>query len=288
VTSAQCPQCSAVVEVPPERLATECPYCRANLVAAASQEQIPDLAAPFRLTREQASFRLRQHLSGHAWAPESVRRAGMPDAIAGLLLPFWVHSGVARSTWRAPIGLHYWVTVRSGGKTRRERRTEWFETEGSHVAEFAGELVSASKGLSEVEANALEPFDLGALRPFEPALVAGWIAELPTVDREDAALTAAEELQALEAARIRRFLPGDEVGQVDNSTHLDGVDVRLALLPAWMATLSHEGRALRFLVNGQTGEVVGKVPVSKTKVALCILAVLALPVGFFLARAIFS
>ena len=277
-----CPQCSALVEMPPERLATTCPYCRSPLVAATAEGARPDLVAPFRLTREQAGFRLQQHLRAQHWSPNSIRRQAAPGKLEGVLLPFWVHDGIARSQWRARLGLYYWRTVRRGNKTVRERETEWFECEGSHVAEFKDQLVSASKGLPEKDANALEPFDVGQAQPFEAAMVAGWIAELPTIGREDAAGTAAEELREVERRAIARFVTADQVGSISNETTLDGVSVKLALLPAWLATYSHAGKTLRLVVNGQTGEVVGKVPVSPAKVAAVVIAGLVLVAAFIL------
>src|SRR5436190_5523495 len=145
--TATCPQCSALVEMPPERLATSCPYCRSPLIASdADPAGRPDLAAPFNVTREQAAGRLMQHLRARIMSPELIRRDIKPDKIEGVLLPFWVHGGVARSAWQAKVGVHYWRTVIRNGKAQRERETEWFDAAGTHVAQFEGQLVSASKG----------------------------------------------------------------------------------------------------------------------------------------------
>lgn len=284
--TATCPQCSALIEMPPERLATTCPYCRTPLVVSEASElgdlARPDLVAPFVVTREQAGNRLAQHLRARVWAPEIVRRDSVPDKIEGLLLPFWVHAGVARSQWHARVGLYYYRTVRRNGKTTRERETEWFESDGTHVAQFEGHLVSASKGLSEAEANLLEPFDIGQARAYQPSIVAGWIAEFPTVTREQAEPVARVELHGAQQAAIARFIAADTVSGVTNNTILEDVTVRLALLPAWIATHRSRGIVLRLLVNGQTGEVVGKIPVSRVKVGLAVGLGLGIPAAIFL------
>lgn len=281
--AATCPQCSALVEMPPDRLSTSCPYCRTPLVAAQVESLArPDLVAPFVVTRAQASGRLAQHLKARFWAPERIRREIVPEKVEGLLLPFWVHAGVARSAWTARVGVHYWRTVRSGGKTRQQRETEWFSVSGTHVAQFEGQLVSASKGLPEAEANELEPFDLSLARPHESALVAGWIAELPTIPREQAEPVARQELRAAQQQAIQRFIPADVVSEVNSNTELDDVSVRLALLPAWIATYRMPGAVLRLLVNGQTGEVIGKVPVSRVKVAVAISLAVGIPLLAYL------
>lgn len=279
--SRSCPQCGAVVDLPEERLSGTCAFCRSPLVLADASRQDPDLVAPFVLDRTQAAARLKRFLQGKRWAPDEIRSLA-PEKVEGVLTPFWIHDAIARSAYTADVGAHYYVTVGHGKNRRRERRTEWFPVQGTHVSERAGHLVSASRGLPEREANELEPFDLGALGPYEPARVAGWISERATVSREQALATAVVELENAETASIERFLPGDEARGVVNRTTLSDVRVRLALLPIWVATFRHGSATLRLLVNGQTGEVVGDVPVSRGKilravlVPLGILALLAL------------
>ena len=43
------------------------------------------------------------------------------------------------------------------------------------------------------------------------------------------------------------------------------------LLPVWMSSFTFNGKVFQFVVNGQTGKVGGKSPVSPWKVALAIL-----------------
>ena len=51
------------------------------------------------------------------------------------------------------------------------------------------------------------------------------------------------------------------------------------LVPLWIASYRWKGKTFRFMVNGQTGKVVGTAPVSAIKVGIAILLVVALVVG---------
>ena len=64
----------------------------------------------------------------------------------------------------------------------------------------------------------------------------------------------------------------------------DGVE--LALLPVWIATYRHGGDVFRLLVNGQTGETIGKVPNSLVKIGCLVLVGLAFVGAIALAAAI--
>lgn len=277
----QCPSCGASVTLPPEVVADRCVFCESPLVAGSEGgSEHADAVAPFLLDREGAASKLHGFLQGQWLAPKDVRAADRPADLHGVLVPFWVHDADARSRWSANVGIYwyrtetYWVTVTRDGKTTREMRTrqvqetEWFPTSGTHAATYSDQLVSGSKGLPEAEANALEPFDLGNALPYDARLLAGWVAERPTLDRRHAEEVARQELAQRENRAIAAFLPGDTHRKVQNQTDIDVSDVRLVLLPVWIATYRWRDTVHRLLVNGQTGEVVGTVPKAWAKVIL--------------------
>lgn len=251
----QCPSCGAAVDLPPGRLTDACAFCESALVALSGDGEPVDRVVPFVLTRERAAGRLRQHLKGRWLAPGAAARAADPSALQAVYVPFWSYDGVARSGWSANLG------VRPGG--RGEPR--WTPLAGKHVLAVGRHLVSGSRGLPEREANALEPFDLGRARPWTAAAVAGQLAERPNVSHAEARDTLAKEAAEAAHKAIRRFLSADEVRDLRNDTALTLSAVELVLVPVWIATW---GKGRRFLVNGQTGEVVGAVPVSPTRIAV--------------------
>lgn len=284
-----CPHCGAHVSLPPGQLSQTCAFCDSPLVAWDGKQEPVDLVAPFVLDRRQASERLRTHLRASFWAPGKIRRLD-PDDLRGVLVPFYCYDATAHSRYEGRVGIYWYrtetyTTVVNGKvqtRTRTVRETDWHPISGTHVASYDDHLVSGSTGLPEDEANELEPFDLGQARPFDPALVAGWPAELPDIGHAQAAATANQELAELENRAIRDFLPGDENAGVTNQTEMEVSDVRLVLLPVWMAAYQHKGKALRLLVNGQTGEVVGQVPKSWFKIAGFVLLLLGLLFGAIL------
>lgn len=275
-----------------------CAFCDSALVDDEAQQAAPvDRVVPFTVPRERAAALLRGFLAGQWFAPESVRRAADPSALDDVLVPFWVYDAVARTTFSARVGIHWYrtetYTVTVNGKTetrtRQVQETEWFPLEGSHVRQWFDHLVSASRGLPEAEANALEPFDLGASLPYAPALVSGVAAEQPTIERDEAARVARQELADLEHKVIAStHLPGDRSSDLRTQTASELEPPRLVLLPVWIAAVQGPTGPLRLLVNGQTGEVVGRVPRSWWKIggvaAAVLLVVLSVVLCFGVAR----
>jgi hypothetical protein len=281
-----CPSCGAVITQPPQRISHGCSYCGSALVEADRGAVAVDRVGPFRISAAAAEERLRQHLAARWWAPERLRRAareGKVDArlVEGVLVPFYAYDATCRSRYETRVGLHWYetktVTGKDGERKREvERHTEWFPLKGSAVHQLRDHLVSASVGLSGLEVMALSPFDLGRTRPFDPRLLAGWPAELPSRSRGDTDRDAAEQIRAREIRRIgQEHLPGDAHRDTRVSCQVELGEAELVLLPVWVAALRHANRLHRMVVNGQTGRCHGHAPVSPFKVALAVaLAVL--------------
>ena len=80
-------------------------------------------------------------------------------------------------------------------------------------------------------------------------------------------------------------MPGDTHRNLRVWTQHADVTWKHLLLPLWIAAYRYEDRLYTFLVNGQTGKVVGKRPVSKLRVALAVaLGVLLAGVIYYFAR----
>jgi hypothetical protein len=280
-TVQHCTGCGARVVFEGPALSGVCSYCDSPMVDEPRALPSFDAVVPFRVPQRGAIERLRTYLDNRRWAPASLRAVPVhARGLRGVLVPFWVYEGVVRSEYRAKIGLHWYrtekYTDREGKKQTREvRETEWFPLRGSAARQVEDHVVSASVGLPEPEAVALAPFDLGWSSSYDPRLLSGFEAELPTIAASEAERTAVDELREAEAARIlHELLPGD-VNRVDAiDSRIEVASRRLVLLPVWVATYRQGDVVLRLLVNGQTGKVVGRVPVSKAKVAALVLALL--------------
>lgn len=242
----------------------------------------------FRVPRKGASQAIARHLATRWFAPEALRTGAQEQSLHSAFLPLYAWTARARSRFDSTVGIDwtrtetYTTTVngKTVTRTRTVRETEWFPLSGEHGIAWDDHLVSASRGLAEWEATALEPFDLGAARPWDPSLVAGHVAEHATIPHPEAQVTAEAQVRALAADDVRGdFQPGDRSRgvQVHTDVSLDGP--RLVLAPVWIAVLQGGEHTVRLLVNGQTGEVAGKVPHDPFKIAGAVLGGLTLVAG---------
>ena len=220
----------------------------------------------------------------------------MADKQKGVYLPFWSFSMLGHSQWSATIG-EYWyrtetyTTTDSNGKTvtrtRQVRETEWWPLSGRHHRYYSGYLVSGSRGLPQDWAERIKPFNLPALKRYEPYYLAGWLCEEYSVDHNDAKNSSQQEFYRREQANVARFLPGNTHRGLDVHTQFDNINSDLCLLPVYVLTYRYKEKLYRFLVNGQTGKIAGDKPLSWKRIsgvlgAIGVLVIIiALIIAFF-------
>jgi hypothetical protein len=235
------------------------------------------------VTPDEAREKFRQWITQNKWfRPGDLSVAAVADKQRGVYLPFWSFSMLAESAWSASIGEYWYRTetyrTRENGKwvtkTRRVRETEWWPLSGKHHRYYSGYLVSGSRGLSQSDADRIKPFQLPALKRYQPYFLAGWVCEEYSVARDQALQMSQDEFYRREHSNVGRFMPGNTHRNLDVTTTFSKISSDLCLLPVYVLTYKYGDKLFRFLVNGQTGKVAGDKPVSWKKVSWVIFGVI--------------
>jgi len=230
----------------------------------------PAFGLGFAVTRDDAARRMRRWIRGRKMAPFGLKDRSA-EKVRGVYLPAYLYSATAHTSYRASIGEHY-------KDKERKNRTEYRDLAGQYSRYVADILVTASRGIPNDEIEGIEPFDLGALTRYTPGLVSGWISEEPSLTREDCRHLARQEATTRVGQLLRRFLPGDSVRDLRHHIDLTDESIDLTLIPLWVFAIRYDDEKppIRVLVNGQTGKVFGRVPLSWAKIGLIAAGALAL------------
>lgn len=292
----RCESCGAEVATDPDQRSYICPFCDSTYVvelpASQTGRQQPEFVIGFAITLEEAQEKFRAWLGGNDWyRPGDLKTSAVLDKMKGVYLPFWSFSMRADSTWQASIGEYWYCTEtytttdakgNSVTRTRQVRETEWYPLAGKHHRYYSGYLVSGSKGLPQDQALRVQPYQLPALKRYEPWYLAGWYAEEYSVPREEALAISQQEFYRREQANIAAFLPGDTHRSLSVSTTFNQVNSDLCLLPMFIASYRYRGKIYRFLLNGQTGRMAGDKPVSWQRIVILVAVMIAVLVAVFL------
>ena len=283
----QCRNCGSQVATSLDQRSYVCPFCDSSYVTEIQRgqgRQRPEFVIGFAITAAQAKEKYFQWLGKNSWfRPGDLAERAIAEKQKGVYLPFWHFSMRAQSQWSANIG-EYWYrtetyrTKDANGKTvtrtRQVRETEWFPLRGRHHRYYYGFLVPASSGLAPEEARAIQPFQLSALARYRPFYLAGWMAEEYSIDMQTAIEHSKAEFRRAQQAEIGRFLPGDTFSNLSVNTEFDISGSDLILLPVHVLSYRYRDQVFRFLVNGQTGKIVGQKPWSAKRVGALVAAIL--------------
>ena len=288
----QCEGCGAKMTADPDQRSYTCPFCDSTYVVefddVMTDRQDPEFIIGFAVTPDKAQEMFQSWLGeGGMFRPGDLKQAKINEKLRGIYLPFWRFTMLAQSQWSAQIG-EYWyrtetyTTTDSKGKTvtrtRRVRETEWWPLSGNHHKYHRDYLVSGSQGLNQGDADRIMPFNLPALKRYQPYYLAGWLSEEYSIDRAKAMGICRQRFQQWEEAAIKTFLPGDTSRSLQARTKFSRETSDLCLLPVYLLSYRYGEKVYRFMVNGQTGRIAGDKPYSSKRIWAAVLTGIAVVV----------
>jgi len=263
--------------------AAVCPFCGSTSVMPAATEDslAPGGVCPFEIPLDQAGSLFSKWLKGRIFTPRAAKKQAKPDAFKGVYLPYWTFDSMTTSAFSGQAG--YDRRVRRGDTYVTE--TNWKPVAGVYQEFIDDQLVVASKRNADSGVRKAEPFDFSKLVPYKPEFVAGFIAERYSVGLQEGWTNAQElirnRLRTSIESYIRRTWNADRAGSVRFSTNFDKITYKYLLIPVWISSFAFKGKIYQFVVNGQTGKVGGKAPISALRVAAAILLGLII-IGVFM------
>ncbi|MFM2377222.1 MAG: hypothetical protein RLZZ165_2319, partial [Bacteroidota bacterium] len=147
---------------------------------------------------------------------------------------------------------------------------------GYHEKWFDDVLVLGSQGLEQRFVEQIYPFDLSELSNYDGRFILGHDAEVYQRNVNESFEVADGIMDAAIRAEVSRMVPGDTQRNLSIDTRKERISFKHILLPLWIAAYVYNRKVYRFMVNGQTGKISGKKPISAWKVALLILLLLAI------------
>lgn len=262
-----CPNCGAGVICDSLTASTRCHFCHTPVILSGrlSGEYHPDLIIPFSTTKEQAENRFRAYIKGKFLLPRGFKSEAQISNISALYVPYWLKSGLADASMNATG-----KTVRSWRSgDRRYTHTKVYHVERDAELLFVRVPCDGSKRIDDSLMESIEPFDYKGIKPFSMSYLSGCAAEKYDVSKEEAAVRINERITAAAEAELRRMAAVySSLEQVQTTLAYRQEKYIYALLPVWFLNYNYKGKDYSCAVNGQTGAMFGRLPVSKIKAFL--------------------
>ncbi len=259
--SYSCPSCGAQLICDETTAATACPYCGNQSIVPGQLDGVlkPDYIIPFAKTKEEAQQALKDHYKGKVLLPKAFSDTNHLQEIQGIYVPFWLFDGTAMGQ------IHYECTdshtVRRGNY--EVTTTKHYKVRRGGAMDFTKVLADASSKMDDRYMDAIEPYDYSQLKPFSNAYLPGFLADKYDVDMESCTPRVEARCQDALADALRNTVRGyDTCSESTRMLHLHRGKVQYALLPVWVLHTKWKDRDYMFAMNGQTGRMVGDLPVS--------------------------
>lgn len=281
-TSVKCENCGGTTNIDASNLSIICPYCDSPIV---KDEQyvngmMPGALIPFKITEDDVIKMYENWIKRKKLAPRDLRKKKKLTHMRGRYVPYFTFDAQTESNYTAQRGDYYYVTVRTKNGTRRVRHTRWTRVSGFYSEFYDDALVNASKLFNAKLVDRIHPFDAKELYVYKPKYVAGYLAETHRIKLGDAFVEAKQIMHDEIIRGVKRQIGGDVVRNVVCKTNYYDISTKHILLPIYVAKYTYKQKEYQFLVNGQTGRIYGKAPISAIKIALIVLSVIILLIIF--------
>jgi len=287
----KCQSCQAVSVFDPARVAQQCEFCGSSSMIPVEQQIRPirpESLLEFKIAETQARDAARRWYGSRWFAPNALKRRALTDTVHGIYIPYWTFDAQVHAEWSAMSGDYYYETesyTDSNGQrqTRQVQKVRWYPTSGSLDHFFDDELIPASRGVQSELLRKVEPFPTTTdLKPYNAGFLSGWVVEQYQIDLIAAAQAAQAQMDGKTRTLCAQQVPGDTHRDLQVSADFSAQTFKHTLVPVWLISYTYGPRVYQVVINGYTGAIAGKHPLSWVKIALLVLAIL-LVIAIFIA-----
>lgn len=270
-----CESCGGEIVCDEHTVATSCPFCDNPVVmkGRVSGTLRPDVVIPFKLDKKAAKDALRKHYAGKILLPKVFKDENHIDEIKGIYVPFWLFHADAygNMTYRAT-------------RVRTWSDSDYYHTQTMHyqvvragTMPFQNVPVDGSSRLDDQLMESIEPFNMSEAVDFQTAYLAGYFADKYDVDAKTSMTRANARIKTSTEEAFRSTVSGySTVIRESSAVQLRNSSAKYALLPVWLLNTSWRGKKYIFAMNGQTGKIVGDLPMDQWALVRWFLTVFAI------------
>ena len=262
-----CQMCGAEIVTDATTAATRCYFCHNPVVITdrISNEYQPDGIIPFRFNREEARQKFDEYLRKHHFTDRRFFSEAQLEDFSGVYYPYWIGSIVGDATYSGEGKTVSTATIGNDIVTT----TRYYRLERAGRIAYRNMIRKALGKADRQLSDGIHPYDQEEMKPFASGYLSGFLAEKRDVDQ-----ITAQDSMVQEATGYTERLMTENTGlsglKGQASFTPDTVNLRYALLPAWVLTWKHPAgkKIYYYMMNGQNGKICGRIPLNWLKLLI--------------------
>ena len=280
----RCENCGSKIVIGANEVAKACPYCGTSQIRLTDEIAgiRPNAVYPFTVTGDSAEAFAKKWAKKRFYAPLKFKKSIEAKNLHGVFEPGFTFDSDTFSTYRGRIGKHKTKTVGSGKNQRTVTYTEWRTISGTYSVAFDDVTITASSDNEQKTFDKLMPFNNDEISVYEKRFLAGYQAKHYNKDVRACWNDAKDRMDQRIRNLILKKYDYDVVDYLNVSTTHSDVTYKYVLYPVYLLNYHYKNKSYNVAVNGSTGKVAGKTPVSALKVAVTVLIGIAAAVGLYL------
>lgn len=259
-----CATCGAEILTDKYTTATFCSYCGNPALMEDRIEGIlrPSYVIPFSIDKNKAMDIFGKWTGKGLLTPSEFKSRNTLEKMTGMYVPYWMYD----------VRVHVDMNARCTRTTRSVKGNyEYIYTHNYSVirgadGQYKKVPADASEKLDDGMMDLLEPFNYGGMVDFQEHYLQGYQAERYNFKAEGIADRAIKRVSGYAERDVRQSISGYEtVNVLSKNVNTEMTDAKYAMLPMWMLNYRYRDKDYMTVINGQTGKLVGRLPISRAK-----------------------
>lgn len=259
-----CQTCGAEVVLDAITASSQCPYCGNYLILTENVTAglKPNGIIPFKILPDKLPAAVRKFYSGKKLLPFHFFDDNKLGKIRGIYVPFWLYSCSMKG------GMTFKGNKVNSYVSGQYRYTETSSYSIERDAEMSFDRipVDASLKMPNDLMDSIEPFDYSQLTEFNSGYLTGFVSDRFDSDPDENLPRVSERVNNSVVSLMKNSVTDYSSVEVsDNRMSMADPSVKYVMLPVYLFDCKYAGKEYHYAANGQTGKVVGELPVSKGK-----------------------
>lgn len=278
-----CDNCGAKVALVRGETAKCCPFCGTAHVTELDELAgiKPNAVIPFAFGKEKAVEIVTKWAKKRAYAPGKFKKNLKGDNVNGVYTPSFTFDSATSSSYVGRIGKRHTRVVGTGKNKRTQTYTVWRNISGYYNFNFNDILISSGSKISQSQLDKIGPYNTEGSVKYEEEYLLGFMSYRYEEGIEDCWGKAKGVMDRALRKKILSQYSYDVVDYLNVSTTHSNVTYKYVMLPVYVGNFNYGKKLYNYFVNGSTGKIKGKAPVSALKIILTVLAGIALIVGLY-------
>ncbi len=259
-----CETCGAEVILDATAASSKCSYCDNFLILSenVSAGLRPNGIIPFKILPKDLPRRVREFYKDKKLLPYNFFADNKLGSARGIYVPFWLYN--CRMSGNVKLSGST-VTTRTDG-SYRITETSVYDIDRDGEMEFERIPVDASIRMPDALMDSIEPFDYSQLVEFNSGYLTGFSADRFDSDPDENLPRVNERVRVSAENMILNSVSSySSVSVQNNDLKMSDQSVKYVMLPVYLFECKYAGKTYSYAANGQTGKVVGDLPVSRGK-----------------------